>query len=37
MTFQLEPERHKDYTNERDKLRAQENGSTDRSLEIDRK
>ena len=32
MTFHLEPERHKDYTNERDKLRAQENGSTDRKL-----
>ena len=29
MTFHLEPERHKDYESERDKLRVQENGSTD--------
>ena len=32
MTFHLDPERHKDYTNERDKLRAQENGSMDRFI-----
>ena len=29
MTFHLEPERHKDYESERDKLRVQENGSLD--------
>ena len=27
MTFHLDPERHKDFTDERDKLRAQEHGS----------
>ena len=32
MTFHLDPERHKDYTNERDKLRVQENGSMDRFI-----